>query len=252
MLDDKYERNDNIKNCWYKDSCDKYGTELCTYACKMFTQTDYLFQLSNLPKSCWRPQRLDTSELEKTVEETLMTIVHDTEFFVKKGFNLYLWGETGCGKTSWAIKIMNNYFATIAETNDFTIRGQYVNVASFLRDAKLHMTYRSEDYIEFLRIIQTCDIVIWDDIGQTDPTAYESQWLYSFINERLLAKKCNIFTSNLSPQQLEEIDKRLESRICKGSDCLHITGQDMRYANTYTEYMNNGGDYCDGTTSDTE
>lgn len=249
MLDDKYVRSENTSKCWYKDICDRYNTESCTYACKRFTQTDYLFQLSNLPKSCWGPQRLITDGLEPEVCETLETIVHDTEFFVKKGFNLYLWGETGCGKTSWAIKIMNNYFAMIAEKNDLTVRGLYVNTASFLRDSRLYMKYKSETYLDFLKKLQTCDVVIWDDIGQTDPTNYESQWLYSYINERILAKKSNIFTSNLSPEQLEKLDKRLESRICKGSDCLHITGIDMRYRNTYTEFMNSSEVVDDGTDS---
>lgn len=238
MWDDTYIRLENTERCWYKDMCENYQTDDCIYTCKRFTQTDYLFQFSNLPRSRWVPQKLMTDMLDPEVSETLMTIAADCRFFVEKGFNLYLWGETGCGKTSWAIKILNNYFASIAETNDFRPRGIYLNVASFLRDAKLHMTYKSQKYLDLLKLIQTCDLVVWDDIGQTDPTNYESQWLYSFINERLFSKKSNIYTSNLSPEQLEKQDKRLESRICKGSDCLHITGIDMRATDTYTAFMN--------------
>lgn len=238
MLDTNYDRSTDIEHCWYKTMCDKYGTALCKETCKKFTQTDYLFQTSNLPRSCWKSQRLDSSLLEPEVEEILNTITNDCEFFITQGFNLFLYGETGCGKTSWAIKIMNNYFAVIAERNDFSTRGLYINVSSFLRDAKLNMTYKSDKYYHLLSEIKSCDVVIWDDVGQTDPSNYESQWLYSFINERMLAKKSNIFTSNLSPQQLEKLDKRLESRICKGSDCLHITGIDMRSQNTYTAFMN--------------
>lgn len=238
MRDENYCRRSDICHCWYKNMCDKYNTDMCTETCKKFTQTDYMLQMSNLPRSCWKPQRLDTSLLLPEVSEVLQTIISDCEFFVKRGFNLYLYGETGCGKTSWAIKLMLNYFAQIAETNDFSTRGLFINVSSFLRDAKLNMTYKSENYYQLLSDIKKCDIVIWDDIGQTDPTNYESQWLYSFINERITAKKCNIFTSNLSPQQLEKQDKRLESRACKGSDCLEITGLDMRSNNTYTAFIN--------------
>lgn len=256
MRDRLYEQKRDPENCWYKGFCNKFGTDECPAtdihsSCRKFTQTEYLLCLSNLPESCWKPIRMISDYLDPEVDDTIQAVCADCEFFVKQGYNLYLWGETGCGKTSWAIKIMLNYFAVIAEKNDFTPRGLYINVASFLRDAKLHMTYPSEDYLELLKTIQQCDIVLWDDVGQTNPSNYESQWLYSFINERLLAKKCNIFTSNLSPEQLETVDKRLESRICKGSDCLHITGPDMRNTKTYTEFMNSNEVIVDGTSSDT-
>lgn len=238
LRDDNYERLTDINKCWYKGVCDKFQTEKCSFNCKKFTQTDYLFQLSNLPKSMWKPIKLSTEYLEPDVSEILNTVITDCEFFVKKGFNLYLYGEPGCGKTSWAVKIMNGYFSYVAEQNDFRTRGLYVSVPSFLRDAKMFLVTKSENFKEFLETIKVCDIVIWDDVGQTDTTNFESQWLYSYINERIFAKKCNIFTSNLSPDELRKHDERLESRICTGSDCLHIEGLDMRFTNTYTYFMN--------------
>ena len=238
MRDSIYDRCTNVDKCWYREVCDKYGTDDCEYTCKKFTQTDYLMQLSNLPKSKQCPMKLSMDFLEPSVAETLSVIIADCEYFVKKGFNLYLFGETGCGKTSWAVKIMLGYFSYIAEKNDFSCRGLYVSVPSFLRDSKMYMVNKSADFSEMLETIKTCDIVIWDDVGQTDPTSFESQWLYSYINERIFANKCNIFTSNLSPEQLEEKDNRLYSRACTGSDCLNITGLDLRSTKTYTYFMN--------------
>lgn len=252
MRDKVYERLEDVNKCWYKNVCDSFGTDECSYTCKKFTQTDYLFQLSDLPKSMWKPIPLVTDHLDPEVAEILNTIISDCEFFVKKGFNLYLYGEPGCGKTSWAVKIMNGYFSYIAEKNDFRPRGLYVSVPSFLRDAKMYMVTKSEDFTEYLSTIQNCDIVIWDDIGQTDSTNFESQWLYSYINERLFAKKCNIFTSNLSPDDLQKYDERMASRICMGSDCLHIDGIDMRFTNTYTYFMNSEEVVEFGSDSDTE
>lgn len=249
MRDDNYDRRTDVSKCWYRNMCELFGTPECDYTCKKFTQTDYLFQLSNLPASCWKSQKLDMSFLAPESSDTLSMILNDIEFFVKKGFNLYLYGPTGCGKSSWAIKLMNNFFATIAEHNDFQTRGLYISVASFLRDSKLNMTYKNEDFYDLLRTIQTCDIVIWDDIAQTEATTYESQWLYSYINERILAKKCNIYTSNLSPDKLEKQDKRLHSRICIGSDCVCIDGFDRRIDNTYTAYINSE-DEANGTATD--
>lgn len=240
MRDNVYSGRLDFENCWYRGLCDKVDTAECSEMCRKFVQTDYLFQLSDLPKSCWTPQKLSTEMLAEDVKETLCTIMADIEFYVKSGFNMYLYGETGCGKTSWAIKLMNNYFACIAERNNFSTRGLFVNIPSFLRDAKLHMTYKSENFMEKLETIKNCDIVIWDEVCQTNPTNYESQWLYSYINERLLAKKCNIYTSNLTPDALREVDERLASRVCGESDCLEITGIDMRVTKTYTAFMNSG------------
>ena len=250
MRDSKYTRLENVSKCWYKNMCDRYGTDDCRYTCKKFTQTDYLFQLSNLPKCWWKPINVSDEHLTDKCAEILNTIIADCEFFVKKGFNLYLYGEVGVGKTSWAIKLMNNYFATIAENNDFTTRGLYINIPSFFRDAKLHMKYIDNDYMELLKTIQSCDIVIWDEIGQTDPTNFEAQWLYSYINERIFAKKCNIFTSNLAPDEFKRLDKRLASRTCEGADCLEITGPDMRSTLTYTEYMSSQEVDEDGSDTD--
>lgn len=241
MRDDElYVGRTDYQNCWYKDFCEYAGTEECDAQCKRFVQTDYLFQLSNLPKSCWTSQKLSTELLIPEVKETICTVMADIEFYVKSGFNMYLYGDTGCGKTSWAIKLMNNYFACIAEKNNFSTRGLFINIPSFLRDSKLHMTYKSNNFLDLLNTINVCDIVIWDEVGQTNPTNYESQWLYSYINERLLAKKCNIYTSNLSPEALREVDERLASRVCSESDCLEITGVDMRTTKTYTAFMNSG------------
>lgn len=240
MLDDRFTRRTDFEHCWYRDFCEKFGPESCTESCKKFTQTDYMFQMCDLPRSMWTAQRLETDELEPEAAEILNTVIADCEFFVRKGFNLYLYGGTGSGKTSWAVKIMNNYFAAIAERNAFDTRGLYINVPSFLRDSRLFMKYTKKDYLEYLETIKTCDIVIWDDIGQTDPTNYESQWLYSYINERVFAKKCNIVTSNLTPEQLQELDRRMHSRVCNGADCVHITGSDKRRNSTYSSFMNSG------------
>lgn len=238
MRDEVYERKASTQKCWYKDFCDNFGTDKCTYTCKKFTQTDYMFQLSNLPKCMWKAITIDDSGLCNESKDMLNMICGDIEFFVKRGFNLYLYGEVGVGKTSWAVKLMNNYFASVAEKNDFRTRGLYVNVPSFLRDFKFYLTYKSENWFEFLKEIQTCDIVIWDDLYQTEATKYESQIVYSYINERIFAKKCNIFTSNLSPEQLDQIDQRLYSRVCCGSDCLCVDGLDMRFKNTYSYFIN--------------
>ena len=244
MRDDLFNPRTDTTKCWYRDMCNQYGKTPCTPMCIPFKHTDYLLQLSNLPVKQQQPKKLDTKHLEPYTAETLSKILENIYSFVKNGFNLFLFGDTGTGKTSWAVKLMNNYFSVVCEKNIYEPKGLYISVASFLRDAKLQMNYKNENYYELLQQIQSCDIVIWDDIFQTDPTNYESQWLYSYINDRIFAKKCNIFTSNLSPEQLEKVDSRLHSRICTSSDILKISGLDRRSDNKFTtsKLFAGGGD----------
>lgn len=239
MREDKYTRITDVNQCWYRSMCSRCNTDECTITCKHLTQTKYLLDLSDLPESKKHPLVLEPSMLTPDSADYLTTVLDDIKNFVRSGFNLYLWGDTGSGKTSWAVKLLTNYFSAICEHNAFRCAGLYVSVPSFLRDAKLRMSYKQPDYQEYLQTIQDCDIVVWDDIIQTGPTEYESQWLYSYINERMFANKCNIFTSNRSPDELATLNAALHSRICTVSDCIEVTGYDMRGTTTYRQYLSN-------------
>ena len=80
LRDDNYDRRTDVQKCWYQNICERYGTSECDYTCKKFTQTDYLFQLSNLPPSCWKSQKLDMSFLDTEVSDPLSMILNDIEF----------------------------------------------------------------------------------------------------------------------------------------------------------------------------
>ena len=98
---------------------------------------------------------------------------------------------------------------------------------------------KNENIFEYLEEIKNCDVVVWDDVyTSSNETHYESQMLYSLINSRIFAKKCNIFTSNMSPDKLESVSERMASRICNNSDCIEITGTDKRGQMLYTNFMN--------------
>lgn len=242
MRDSMYDRLTDVSKCWCKDTCENVGTDKCKMDCVQFTQMDYMFQMSNLPKKCWRVPTLETDVLSDDAVKLVGDILYDIVFFVKKGYNLYLYGDTGTGKTTLAVKLLGTYFKESATKSNFHTRGLFVNVPSFLRDAKLNMTYTNDNFREFLSDIQKCDLVVWDELCQTDPTAFESQWLYSYINERIMNEKSNIFTSNLSLEEFDIADKRLSSRVCSCSDCIHFSGEDRRHRMRYSDFRENSCD----------
>ena len=226
--------------CWYRDVCDKFKSEDCCWKCKRMQQTKFLLDLSNLRPVHIKPYRLDYDGLSKECENYLNGIFYNVSYFVDNGFNAYFYGGTGTGKTSWACKVLKTYFSAVAESTNFTCRGLFISVPMLLLNIKRNIkpsTY-IEDFDELLDDIQKVDLVVWDDIIQTSPTDFESQWLYTLINERLLRKKANIFTSNLSPEELEIVDTRLHSRVCTISDCILFDCGDKRNSRKFSDVVN--------------
>jgi len=249
----------DTNNCWYTNVCDKFGTEDCCWKCKRMQQTKFLLDLSNLRPIHARPLHLDLEGLNQDCVNYINGIFYNVSYFVQNGYNAYFYGPTGTGKTSWSCKILKTYFGEIAESTNFTCRGLFISVPMLLLNIKRNIkpsTY-IEDFDELLNDIQKVDLVIWDDIIQTSPTDFESQWLYTLINERLLRKKANIFTSNLAPSDLLKADKRLYSRICTSADCVCFDCKDKRnerkFSDVITEFLAenpNGYDNMFGEVSD--
>ncbi len=235
MRSDLHYTKYDVETCWYNSACEKYQTEECSWKCRKMQQTKFLLDLSNLPGKMRRPLNLDIRKVDKESAKYLNAILYDPRYFVDCGTNAYFYGSTGTGKTSWACKILNNYFASIAETNYNQCRGLFVSVPKLLRDIKMDIGHPNADpnFLEFIHTLENTDLVVWDDIIQTTPTDYESVWLYSLINTRTLNCKANIFTSNLTPEQLTEEDYRLASRICLNSVRIHFQGYDLRGENRF-------------------
>lgn len=150
MRSDLFTNITDVEKCYYKDSCESYGTDICNWTtCPALIQTKYLLDLSNLPPKYHAKQQLDITMFESGLDETVSNYITNSVNFVQGGYNAYFYGGTGTGKTSVAIQIMTNYFANICSTNDYECRGLFVSVASFLRDAKLSITYKNSDQHEF-------------------------------------------------------------------------------------------------------
>ena len=157
-------------------------------------------------------------------------IKHNIVDFVNKGSNLFIYSKnTGNGKTQWSLKLLMNYFDKIWASSDFVVRGLFINVPRFLNSIKEDIR-EGQEYVKHIRDnILTADIVIWDELCTGELTKYEHENLLGYINARLDAGKSNIFTSNLSNEQLlAAIGDRLYSRIINGGIPIELKGKDKR------------------------
>jgi DNA replication protein DnaC len=186
------------------------------------------FDNSGLPKSKYMPIRLSPQSNDRRAFERLADIREDIDEFVEQGRNLYICGKTpGNGKTSWAIKMLQTYFHYKAETNMWNLKGMFVSVPTYLLSAKDFNNPMSSEYKKNLRNV---DLLILDDIAVTGISEYDYLQLFTLIDERMLAEKSIIFTSNVTNVNalVKSVGDRLASRIWNNSEVVEIKGGDMR------------------------
>lgn len=220
----------NSDNCPYKEVCNSYSTRECNAGCIRYLEMDYLLHMSCIPKSKRIPKTLTPENIDLESFRRLNTIKNDIVNFVNDGCSLYLYSQTtGNGKTSWAIKILLKYFDKVWAGNRFKPRGLFINVPNFLRMVTENVQNPTEEFQELKQLIATVDLVVWDDIGATKLTDYDHKNLLSFVDQRVLADKANIYTGNLPGEMLSDaVGYRLASRIYNESSVIELKGQDRR------------------------
>ena len=213
------------EDCWYKKVCNQE----CTSNCIRYLEMKYLMDNSNIPKSRQTPISLFCEDIDYEAYCLLADVKNTVESFVNTGRSLYITSEyTGNGKTSWAIKILLKYFDSIWAGNGFRVRGVFVHVPTFLTKLK-QFDSKDESFEQLKQNLLTADLVVWDDIAANGMSAYDHTQLLTYIDQRALENKSNIFTGNLHKNQLEKaIGTRLASRVWNASTVVELFGKDRR------------------------
>lgn len=174
--------------------------------------------------------KLHPPVVDREAFKRLKELENDIVNFVKGGKNLYIYSTTcGNGKTSWAVKLLQAYFKGVCEFSAGKCKGLFINVPKLCQDLKDNITSPSAWVAHLKKNLQTCDLVVWDDIGAKDLSAFEESFILPAITARLNNKKSNIYTSNLSGSSLAEtMDARLYSRVFEKSEKIEFKGADQR------------------------
>lgn len=217
--------NELRSKCWYKDVCQ----EDCSSSCIRYLEMAFLMDSSCIPKARQIPTQLIPEDVDYDVFVKLSEIKSNILDVVSSGQNIYIGSETtGNGKTTWAIKLMLKYFDEIWAGNGFRCRGVFVYVPTFLTQLK-DFGSKNEKFEQMKRDIQTADLVIWDDIGSAGLSNYDLSQMLTYLDQRILDKKANIFTGNFVGSSLEQaIGTRLYSRVWNTSDKYLLRGHDRR------------------------
>lgn len=218
--------NQRNSNCWYVEKC----TDDC-HLCNTYLEMKWQMDNSGLPAKLQRPIDLyitnGINACDRTAFQRLSEIRKSITDFVDAGNNLFICGRSGNGKTSWAVKLLQTFFHYRASGNYERLQGMFISLGDLLIKLKdfnnpVPRAYRDN--------IDSVPLIVWDDVCLTGISQYDYTQIYTMINNRMLAGKANIFTSNITDlKTLEEVfGERLVSRIYGASEIIELNGKDMR------------------------
>ena len=116
---------------------------------------------------------------------------------------LFLTGKFGCGKTHLAAAIANEVVSLGVETLFLTVP----DLLDWLR-----YSFGSDDtsYESRFEEIKNVRLLVLDDLGTQNATAWAREKLYQIINHRYTQRLPTVITTNID---LSEIDERVSSRL---------------------------------------
>lgn len=149
--------------------------------------------------------------------EDVLTIIDD-------GKGLFLFGDTGTGKTIYAASLLLEVIKKRKLEYKSTISGKYTGGSEFFQEIRETMNNSEISSSDVLQKYEEADILILDEIGTEKPSDWVFQMFYLLMNHRYEYLKPTIIVSNFGLMELTERlnDDRIPSRIeamCK-SKCF--------------------------------
>ncbi|MFN8216746.1 MAG: ATP-binding protein [Solirubrobacterales bacterium] len=151
--------------------------------------------------------------------------IEELEERLAAGRGLWLFGDTGTGKTTLAMLISKAALEA----------GRTVAIYSLPKLlARIRQTYDAEpggdSYTTFFERLTAVDLLHIDDLGAEKRSDWVLEQLYALVNERYEAQRSMLITTNLEHAELEEqIGPRTVSRLAEICDEVPVFGSDRRY-----------------------
>ncbi len=144
--------------------------------------------------------------------------------FDRKFENIFLYGDTGLGKTFLAHCIAKELLESAHSVVYFSSFGLFELFAdsAFRRKEETGQTIREEHIFD-------CDLLIIDDLGTEYVNGFVCSELFHVLNERILHKRSTLISTNLPLETFAQTySERIFSRISSNYIMLRMTGDDIR------------------------
>lgn len=218
----------NGKECPYRKTCKLFKQDgTCSNMCVQFHEIDLLFSNANIPKRYLQPLRLYPAKEDIESYEILNEIKNNILELVSSGFNLYIVSDKKLnGKTSWGIKILQNYLHHIWQEHGSRNRALYIDVNEYLALLKANFDKPDEEIKEVEKELYEVDLVIWDNIDEAKLSEWERTNIKQHIKKRLANNLTNIFIGNsLNKDLILKIGEDLKCYIQDNSTLVQLTGK---------------------------
>ena len=136
--------------------------------------------------------------------------------------NLLFYGGTGLGKT-----FLSACIATVVAERGYSVAYESAHhLFSILEKNRFSPDEESREQAEKL---MTCDLLILDDLGTELPGNFVTAALYSLVNDRLLAGKPMLISTNLTAEEIgHRYSPQIASRLQGNFRRLIFVGEDIR------------------------
>lgn len=140
--------------------------------------------------------------------------------------SLFLFGETGLGKTHLSLAIAGE----VIEKGFSVVYGSTQNLLTMIEREHFGRSEEQDGTTEDKLLC--CDLLILDDLGAEFTTQFTVAELYNIINSRLSMELPTIINSNITFEELEKrYTNRITSRIIGTYTKLMFCGNDIRQIN---------------------
>lgn len=144
------------------------------------------------------------------------------ENFTKSSGNLFFNGTTGLGKT-----MLSACIATEVAEKGYSVA--YETAAHLFGKLEKDHFRPDEETNQAVKKLNTCDLLIIDDLGTELPGNFTVAALYTLLNDRLLAGKPMIISTNLNIDEIRaRYSPQIASRLEGSFQLLPFVGNDIR------------------------
>ena len=156
------------------------------------------------------------------MDKTYQTCRRYALSFSEKSANLLFSGDTGLGKTFLSACIAR----TVADNGYSVMYESAGHLFANLERAKFSgdegARKESDKYL-------ACDLLIIDDLGTEMPGQFTTSALYGLVNDRILASKPTIISTNLTVEEFEKrYNRQIASRLRGSYQRVPFVGEDIR------------------------